>query len=182
MDKLAGPGDYIARFGGPGTAELGAMLDDASSFIRETAGIPISLVEGDTATIRGDGSRSLILPSLPVVDLGPVLIDGVTLASDRYRWTEWGMLHGINGHRWRPNSKVKVTYTHGFDPVPGWVVSLVCSTVQRALRPAAQLGVAAQTTGSQTVQYQTSLAGVNLWLTKAEIARLRDLGGKSSAR
>jgi hypothetical protein len=56
-------------------------------------------------------------------------------------------------------------------------VNLVCSVVQRSLRPEAAEGVQSETTGSQNVQYLVSSAGVTLWLTKAEIDRVCALRG-----
>jgi len=180
---LATVNDYQARYDTTvDPARLQTLLDDASSFIRREAGLHISRVEHDTVTLDDTailGGYLLVLPELPVVSVTSIVLDGVTVDPDTYRVRRWG--HVERAGWWGCPREVDVTYTHGWDPVPEWIVALVCSTVQRATRPTSVQGVQGVTTGSQYVQYATSVAGVNLWLTRDEAARLHALRGATVA-
>lgn len=173
---LADLPDYATRYPGPrDDHQVVALLAEASSLVREVSGQHISLVTDDTVALDGSLSRHLWLPEVPIVSVSSITLDGVPADPSTYRIEhDRRTLKRALGMTWDCDT-VEVTYTHGWDPVPGWIVGLVCSTVQRSIRPAAQLGVQAQTTGSQTVQYATSLAGMNLWFTAAELHRLHGL-------
>lgn len=173
MGPLAGTEDYQARYGAA-PESVSTLLEEASSIVRDESSQTISFVEGDVALIIGDGSRLLQLPELPVGEVTAVVVDGQTVPVGSWELFPVGQLWRHHGS-WPDSRPVAVTYSHGWDEVPEWIVGLICSMVQRAVRPAAQLGVQAQTTGSQTVQYHTSLAGVNLWLTRQELDRLHRL-------
>lgn len=173
---LATLGDYQARYPGPADpSQITALLAEASDLVREVSGQTITLVEDDTVTLDGTRSRYLWLPQAPIVSVASVLIDGAAPPASTWRIDDdRATLRRSRGLTWW-GDEIEVTYTHGHQVVPAWIVGLVCSVVQRAVRPAAQLGVAQQTTGSQTVQYATNLAGMNLWFTTAELQRLHGL-------
>lgn len=175
MEPLATTADYQVRHGTPSSADqVAVLLDDASSFVREESRQTISRVSDDEVVLVGDGSDLVQLPELPVVEVTSVSVEGTDLAAGEWKLLPVGQIRRRGGC-WRHDDLITVTYSHGWDPVPDWVVNLICSTVQRALRPAAQLGVQGQTVGSQSIQYASSVAGVNLWLTRAEQARLHAL-------
>jgi len=181
--SLAEVDDYTTRYDDTvDPAKLTQLLDDASSLVRQVANLTISLVEDDVVTLDDEDVAGclLFLPELPVVSVASVVSDGTTLQASTYKVRKWGAIELRHGW-WPCDADIVVTYTHGWDPVPDWIVSLVCSTVQRAVRPAAINGVQGVTAGSQNVQYASSLAGVNLWLTRAEEARLKGLAGPEMA-
>lgn len=171
MAPLAGRDDYESRYGEYENGErLLTLLSAASSFVREVAHCQIGVGTDLEETFTGGGHR-LFLANVPVSAITEVTVNGDTLATDRYTWTPWGRLE-YTDDCWAYEDTVVVTYDHGQQP-PEWVVDLVCSMVQRALRPAAVAGEQSVTTGSQTVSYFTSAAGVSLWMTKEEKAKVR---------
>jgi hypothetical protein len=175
LPTLATIDDYVARHGSGDLDRLPQLLEDASSFIRQEAGQTISLVEDDIVVLEGQCSRSLTLPQWPVVAVSSVEVDDAVADTSTYR-LDGGLLVRRLGHGVWPRCEIEVTYDHGYAEIPAWIVSMVCSTVQRALRPTSALGIQQQTTGSQSVSYASSAAGVNLWLTRDEAARLRAIG------
>lgn len=169
--------DYTDRYGAPGDAGIvTALLADASSLVQEVARQTIGLVAGDVATFEGDGSDLLCLPELPVVSIASIAVDGTVLVSTGYRLLGRGQVRRLYGC-WTEDALIEVTYTHGYATVTAWIVGLVCSMVQRATRPEAVAGVQQQTTGSQSVAYASSRAGVTLWLTRGEAESIRGLVG-----
>lgn len=175
MTDLATAADYTVRYGTPAAPErVDVLLAEASSFVRQVAGLHISLVEDESIEVRARRGM-LILPEFPVVDVTSIEAPGPTpLDPSSYEWTPAGIVWPVS-YGW--STRLTVVYSHGWDPVPEWIVGLVCSMVQRATRPAALNAVQSETTGTQTIAYNTSLAGVSLWLTSAEQDRLRSLKG-----
>lgn len=178
MADLADINDYTVRYGTPDdSAKVTALLGEASSLVRRIARIHISEVEGDVVTLDGDGTRRLFLPEIPVTAVDSVTVDEVEVDTEDIRWWVWGGLDRLGGRCWPCGSQnIVVSYDHG-EEVEEWIVGLVCSIVQRALRPPAIEGVTSATTGSQTVAYAVSAAGVSLWVTSGEAERLEGLRG-----
>lgn len=177
--SLATLGDYRTRHGEPrDSQQTTALLADAESLVREATGLTISKVTDDVVTLDGNGTRRLYLPEIPVTGVSLVRLDGVDLDPTEYSWWSSGALDHRHGCWWHHRPRlVEVTYTHGLDPVPGWITSLVCAMVQRALLPQVSAGVASETTGSQSVSFLAATGGVSLWLTEDEARRLRSLQG-----
>jgi hypothetical protein len=174
---LASLADYNARYGEVADdSRILVLLDEASSFVRDVAGLTISLVEDDTTMVRPRRGIAM-LPEFPVTALTSITpqppATPTPVDPTSYEWDDAGIIAGLYGS----GIKHAVVYSHGWDPVPEWIVGLVCSMVQRATRPAALNAVASETTGGQTTSYNTSLAGVSLWLTAKEEGRLRSLKG-----
>lgn len=179
--SLATLADYTIRYGAVDNgdqAKIEALLDDASSLVREVAKLTISKVEDDEIVLVGNGRRRMILPEFPVASASAVTIDGVpVVVADSVRVWPWGGIDLRTGGVWTWDKDIAITYTHGWDPTPPWIVALVCSMVHRAVRPAAVAGEQSITTGSQTVQYAATALGANVWLTEAEAGRLKSLRG-----
>lgn len=174
---LATLGDYEARYGTVTDApRIEALLADASSLAIDIAGLDILRVVDDVWTGEGNGSDLLQLPQVPVTSVLLVTIDGTALAATAWRLLSHGQLRSLWGC-WSECSVIEVTYTHGFDPIPSWIVGLVCSMVQRAVRPETVAGISQQATGGQSVAYVSNAAGSNIWATKAEATRLESIFG-----
>ena len=122
-----------------------AMLAQASRRFRGEARCHISRVEDDEVWLDGDGSRALLLPNAPVVDVASVEVDGAEVDAS---WSTDGVLR--HPSRWPDRLRsVKVVYTHGHDPVPDDVQQAVL-TMARWLY-AVQPGVSSMQVGGQTV-------------------------------
>lgn len=112
-----------------------SLLQQVSDTIRAEVTQRIDHVTGDTITLgngRGRPSWELFLPELPVLDVTSVTEQGLTLVNDQdYTWSPSGVLTRL-GYYWpnKPRS-VQVTYSHGYETVPG-VMKTVC--VQAAAR------------------------------------------------
>lgn len=151
---LANLSDYQARHGSVSDvdqATVTQLLADASSLVREIAHTPIS-EETATVTLEGNGQRRLLLPHLPVTAVSVVSVDGDTVDLDDVRWWDWGGVDRRSGV-WPRGEPVAVTYTSGWDPVPDWIVNVVCSMVFESLRDQVVTGEQSITTGSQTISY-----------------------------
>jgi hypothetical protein len=169
--------DYEARYGNASDGlQIEALLADASSLAVQIAGLDIVRVVDDVWTGEGEGSDLLQLPQVPVTSVLLVTVDGTALAATGWRLLSHGQLRSLVGC-WSTCSLIEVTYTHGFDPVPSWIVGLVCSMVQRAVRPETLAGISQQATGGQSVAYVSNAAGSNIWATQAEATRLRSIFG-----
>ena len=139
MTALATTDDLDARgVTVPDTMNAETLLDAASAVVREAAGYQISSTTSTITLIAGEGEY-LPLPGA-VVSVATVEIDGTAVTDytvvDGALWRCGGWRGGISsqttfylpGDRTRP-TRVEVTYTHGYDPVPDDVVDLVCSLV-----------------------------------------------------
>lgn len=106
-------------------AEL--LLGLASEAVLNTAPVPIVATADDEATLDGTGATMLLLPAWPVTDVQAVTIDGAPVAD--FTWTRSGELRRVSS--WPRGSRVVVTYSHGFDPIPE---GIKLATLQAAAR------------------------------------------------
>lgn len=164
---------YIgASIGGDRAAML---LDVATEAIRGEVGQTVSLVEDDEVTLTGAWGRRLVLPQFPVTDVSAVSIDGTALTADDYSWTRRGILWlhrawpvtattafaaGEEGNWGGPDLEVVVTYTHGVDPVPGFVRNICVAVAARMLDNPG--GVLAEQIDGYSVTYDRASSGVSL--------------------
>lgn len=101
----------------------------AEGAIRDYCGWHVAPVIRETVTLDGTGRSLLKLPSMRVVEVHSVLVDGTDVTS-MVRWSDMGMLEGIRfPDRFRA---VVVEMTHGFDPedVPG-VIGVLLRAAKR---------------------------------------------------
>lgn len=107
------------------TALIEALLDAASSAIREAAGTPITETTA-TAKFPTPDSRRLDLPA-PVRSVASVVLDGEEISD----WSLRG--NSLWRHRWQlPGDlpgEVTVTFTFGLTETPADIVDLVCNLV-----------------------------------------------------
>lgn len=114
-----------------------------------TLGATIEKQTDRTVTLDGTGGSQLLAP-WPIEDVSKVVIvkdngdedtlDGPGSSDVDYRWTREGVLERA-GSTWpdRPRS-VKVTLTHGLDPVPTSIKAVVLEAAEAAISNPSQLG------------------------------------------
>lgn len=162
MDPLATLEDVKAEPSAAGLtdARIAKLIERASAEFRGDTEQQISLVENDTVTLDGDGSTVLLLPELPVHAVTAVVVDGEPLTEDELKgiWSRRGILRRTDRcTRWpRAGQAIEVTYTHGWDPIPGDIVDVI---VQRVLDRAGRrygLTPASATAGPFTVTYASN--------------------------
>ncbi|AYN57276.1 head-to-tail adaptor [Arthrobacter phage Bridgette] len=119
-----------------------ALLEDASAIVRGYTRQYFSRVEDDVVTLRVDNG-CVVLPQRPADK--PTLIaraDGSgVIGAASWWWTGMGVVE-LNPPAWlangptrrsRPVVGVTVTYSHGYEEIPGDVVAVVCQMVARVI-------------------------------------------------
>lgn len=135
LDPLASAADLTARgitVDSSETAIVATFLDEASTAVRQAAGVPISATTS-TVVLAGTCERHLRLPGQPVREVTAASIDGDAITD--WKLTAEGMLWRRCG--WQPTDEpasVSVTQEHGLPVVPTDIVGMVCSMVAMALR------------------------------------------------
>lgn len=132
------------------------LLEMASDTVRSYTSQRLSR-ETATQTLRADGGR-VWLPQRPVVEIVDVQVDGQTVGYVRC---------GDTLHLDVDVCDVEVTYTFGFDPVPGEVAATVALLAARLAVNGA--GVKQESVGSYSVTYASGDAG---GLTRREMRTL----------
>ncbi|PAX92709.1 hypothetical protein CLM85_18570 [Streptomyces albidoflavus] len=147
-------------------AQAQALLDQASSVVRAyvrqdltraTSTLTVSMRRADPVLHRCGGL--VTLPQRPVVDVASVSVDGVSTQD----WWQEGQEILLRSGAWsspptahRP-PQVTVTYTHGFDPVPGDIKAIVAQAANRVMvNPGA---VRSETVGGESVTYLIPATG-----------------------
>lgn len=106
------------------TAIVGTYLAEASTAVREAAGVPISQATSTVDLEGPDDSQWLTLPGPPIQAVTAVEIDGQAVTDWRLRshrlWRAGGWSTG------QGPSEVTVTQTHGLPTVPDDIVGIVC--------------------------------------------------------
>lgn len=133
---LASPADVRLRPGAAGLVDdalLIQLLKGSSAAFRSATKQQISYVAGDVQHLGGVGSAVLLLPELPVVDVAEIVVDGVQV-DPAGLWNEQGIIRRGAGRFPRTFRSVRVTYAHGYDPVPDDVKEAVIERVLIASR------------------------------------------------
>ena len=154
-----------------------ALLDQASAVVRAYMRQDITeATTTDTFTMRrpdlpyGCGGE-VTLPQRPLQAVTEVRVDGVVtgdwwLDGDR-------LLLSAQPWAWPPDAhqppQVQVTYTHGWDPVPGDITAIVMQAVNRALVNPGQ--VRSETVGGESTTYliPTSGEALGVLLSRTEM-------------
>ncbi|MGW4919579.1 hypothetical protein ACWEPO_25165 [Streptomyces albidoflavus] len=143
-----------------------ALLDQASSVVRAyvrqdltraTSTLTVSMRRADPVLHRCGGL--VTLPQRPVVDVESVSVDGVSTQD----WWQEGQEILLRSGSWssppaahRP-PQVTVTYTHGFDPIPGDIKAIVAQAANRVMvNPNA---IRSETVGGESVTYLIPATG-----------------------
>lgn len=137
------------------------LLASASGAVRAYCRWDISLAT-ETLYAIGDGTRLLSLPTLHLIEVDTITIDGVEadMTDPKIIWSRTGQLY-IWG-TWTSLAKVEVTCTHGWDPVPDLVRLVTLTMAARALNNPEGLKTA--TTGAVTRQWDTSMTDLHMRL------------------
>lgn len=126
LDPLASPEDLATRLGVEPYAaaerdQVEALLGDASDELRSILGQPINRMTS-TVTLYASRHGRVDLPAFPVVSIGSVELDGVEVDPGCYRVQD-KTLHLPMVCR---GDEVVVTFTHGWDEIPGELVKWTC--------------------------------------------------------
>jgi len=145
------------------TAELYLRL--ASGEVRAATGQTYDAVIDDTAVISGDGTRTLLLPEVPVtavtalVDLtGPL---EAPVPATTWEWSEHGIIRRIDTGRWaRRYRAYRVTYDHGYGVIPDVVTGVVLRMAARVIDNPE--GIKQEGTGRWSMTRAGESAGIGL--------------------
>lgn len=88
-------------------------VEAASSVVREHCGWGLSR-EQAVFYVNGNNSRVLSLPTLNLLAVDRVWVDGIETSN--YRWAQRGQLYRLLP--WPDYRKIQVECVHGYDPVP----------------------------------------------------------------
>lgn len=177
--------DYLGR---DVSDDEGALIavDAACEIVRTLTEQDFNPVVGDTVTLDGTGTDTLLLPQLPVTGAGTVLVNGTAIDAGDYTYTADGQLVRTGGtaswSTWNEGGwplaywpmgrrNITVTYDHGYSAgtaadVPADVRAVA---LMIAYRLTTQGGIAQETVGQVTRRYATASTD----LTAGEAAILR---------
>lgn len=150
LDPLATIGDLSDRgITVPDGMDPVALLNSASSSVRDAAGVPISETTS-TISLPVDDWCSFDLPGGPVTDVASVLVASVPVVG----WEAfWGTVTLPVGWTECLPVMVTVTYTHGLPEVPADIVDLVCGMVSMAAAQNGSYGSAARSNSVHLGEY-----------------------------
>ncbi|EHK86389.1 hypothetical protein [Rhodococcus pyridinivorans] len=137
MEPLVGIAQFRELLAGSGLEEW--QLGVASAAIRSYCGWHVTPVVIETVTLDGDGGTILSLPTLRLVSLVEVRVQGE--AVEDVEWSSDGSLRGKWPDRWR---SIEVTMEHGYDQ-PADLLGVLVDAAARAVN--SELGGAAETIG-----------------------------------
>ena len=125
---------------------LGRPLDDddpaatqalilASGAVRAYCHWDLSYVEDAALEVYGDGSAVLNLPTLCLLDVTAITVDGTDLGpivrSADLWWSRKGQIHRSAG--WCKDSVVNVVVNHGYQPIPDYITLVTLDAASRQL-------------------------------------------------
>lgn len=96
----------------------------ALGMIRDECGWHIAPVLDTTHRLDSDGSRLVVLPTLRLVGVSSVTVDGQPVTD--YEWSENGMLR-LASVPPRKFGAVEVTMSHGYDDMPAIVTAITAA-------------------------------------------------------
>lgn len=152
-------------------AQAQALLDQASSVVRGYLRLDVTQAETtDTFRMaRADGylhgpfdcraGGQVLLPQRPITDVAEVQVGGVVTHD---WWLDGDRLLVRSGPwSWPPTAHrppaVTVTYTHGWDPVPGDIAAIVMQAANRGMVNPSQ--VRSETVGGESTTYLIPTVG-----------------------
>jgi len=133
-----------------------AVLEAVSAGVRAYCGWHIAPVITETVVLDSDGATVLVLPSLHVIGVDEVKVNGKPLDADKFEWSGSGELRRGYGwpNRWR---SVEVTFEHGFDQALA-VGQIVLQVAAGAL--ASPMGAVSERAGQVQIQHSATAPGV----------------------
>lgn len=179
-DPLAGVDDFTEWFGLTAptvddTNRIHTALEIASAEIRNNRRI-FTLTENEIVLVDGSLAETLLLPKNRLPVTGVTLVeelsgtDYVTLDADSYDWSPDGYLIRRSLSCWTPRPLgVRVTYSHGYDPIPRDVAGVCLSLAGRLYTNPDNASIQSEQLGDHHVTYTGATGG----LSPAEEAVLR---------
>jgi hypothetical protein len=144
-------------------AELYLRL--ASAEVRAATGQTYDQVLDDEVVISGDGTRTLLVPEVPVTAV-TALVD-LTGAAEApvdptlWEWSEHGIIRRMDTGRWaRRYRAYRVTYDHGYAAVPDAVTGVVLRMAARVIDNPE--GIKQEGTGRWSMTRAGESAGIGL--------------------
>lgn len=132
------------------------LIEHATGMVQHAARQRFELVTDDEIGLMPTGTRLLLLPELPVVDITSVNAVG-SLDEESYTFTRSGLLYHNTG-RW--NTVTTVVYTHGYDPIPDDVAAMVVDIAARAWQN--PRSVLSEQIGTYSARYPNNRTGLSL--------------------
>lgn len=135
-----------------------AELAKAEAAVRAYCGWHIAPVVTEALALDGNGGTRIVLPSLRVVSVDAVVVDGVTVTDPE--WSASGVLHGRFSER--PRS-VEVVLTHGYETLPVELASVLLDMASGDT--SGEAPIASKKLGDFQVNYATgadSLSGASV--------------------
>jgi hypothetical protein len=176
------------------TPSVDRALSWAQSLVESYCNRTFDLVTGETVFISPTQYRTAMLPSFPVVNVTAVqALLPPTVGTGGLAWTdltnyrfvaETGLIYDTTGEPgttwdlglswpWLPES-LKVTYDHGYEPVPQALIDVACRFAQQYLENPAQM--MQRRTGDQEGRYSGSKGVVFSELDLTILGRYMDAG------
>lgn len=118
-------------------ASVQRAINAATAAIQNYCHQVIEWVEDESITLDSNGAKKIFLPELPVASVAEVIEDGETLTvDDDYKLGQHGVLHRLNNDvaiPWAAGVQIlEITYTHGYETIPGDVVDICTRAASRA--------------------------------------------------
>ena len=126
-----------------------AELAKAEAAVRAYCGWHVAPVVTETLVLDGNGATRIVLPSLRVVSVDAVVVDGVTVTDPE--WFASGILCGRFSER--PRS-VEVTLAHGYESLPVELESVLLDMASGDT--SGEAPIASKKLGDFQVNYATS--------------------------
>lgn len=167
------------------------LLDMASGIVRAYTRQQITKTVNDVVTLPGNWGNTLELPQRPVTAVASVAMNGATMPNTQWKLVDGNLFLGTGafmpdygstiwggtalwgpagsnqgpqaiGNTWQgPTAAITVTYTHGYDEVPGEIVNIVSGMVANQLN--AEVGIQSEAIGEYKVVYaRQSTSGMAL--------------------
>lgn len=169
LPPLATVADLAALLGRTFTPEqelqAQALLDQASSVVRSYMRLDVTrATTTDTFAVRPADRQYLdapfetrrgqvTLPQRPIEDVSAVVVNGA--ATDDWELDGDRLL--LRSAPWQGRTTATVTYTHGWDPVPGDITAIVMQAVNRVLVNPSQ--IRSHTVGGEATTYLIPTTG-----------------------
>ena len=116
------------------SSEITISPDDAvaaaSGFVRDSCHWHIWPQISDTRKVRPAGGELLVLPTLMLVSVESITVNGTSLDPDAVTAWEYGVLERMDGRCWPTHGVVTVDFTHGYQGVPA-SIRAVCQSIAK---------------------------------------------------
>jgi hypothetical protein len=164
--SLAPLADHRVLLGRPGVtdeARAAQAVEAASSAFRAAVRHPVTLVDDDVVTVYGRGTRDLVMPAAPIVDV-TLIVAKLSTGDEPVDMTSGyvqirkrdGILRRWVG--WADDCEFEVTYSHGYAVVPEEIANAVLNAA-RVGYDARPGNVTSATLGPQSLSFGSQVTG-----------------------